>query len=291
MVIGTTGNYNADGDNQFTGIFKLNSDWTLDTSLEDKGYSLMTLNHRFSSGISGQVFRSDNEFFVTHLIQNEGESDMDFLVVKYHYLYQINGLADNVTATTSSGRSLRTQDGSGIVQENTVVEIKKDAKPIAKIVVDMTEDKDFSGINMESDEGSYRSYIHGLDEVDGVDNSFTLYIPRDDNDQAVGICPGADSLEEIDIDCEEFYTLEDDDSKVLSIEIDGKDYWSVSGVTGTGGISIDDLEELEEELSETGEGILIWFGTLLIVVCVTISGSALLKNKRVSFSDMDSKML
>lgn len=70
----------------------------------------------------------------------------------------------------------------------------------------------------------------------------TLYVPFKDGDTAVGICPGAASLDAVSATCANFYFLKEGETKngaTASIETaaDGAKYWKVSGLTGTGGFS------------------------------------------------------
>ena len=69
------------------------------------------------------------------------------------------------------------------------------------------------------------------------DEGFTLYIPKGDGDKA-WICPGAASLNEVTLNCSGGYFISEGQTvNGATASVDGI-YWKVSGLTGTGGMSV-----------------------------------------------------
>lgn len=135
--------------------------------------------------------------------------------------------------------------------------------PIADIDINMLESRDWSIVNASTDIVSNRSFAHNLATAPGSYGSFDLYVPKASDQTSVMICPGAVTLSEVTPDCvggvEKYVT--DLDTEIVTI--DTYQYWKVSGLEGTGGISLpilsstagSDQETDVEELATTGNNI------------------------------------
>ena len=122
--------------------------------------------------------------------------------------------------------------------------INQSEKIIASFDVDFTNQLDWSGLTAEvSESKSLFHYPGGFPSLPGapIESTYTLYIPKGDGDKA-WICPGASSLEGISLNCSGGYYLSEGqtfNSATASVEeINGVVYWKVSGLTGTGGMSV-----------------------------------------------------
>jgi hypothetical protein len=65
-----------------------------------------------------------------------------------------------------------------------------------------------------------------------------LYIPRLSGQGGVYICPNADNLGQVFEGCSGGYVLSANDPSVSTENLNGSDYWAVSGLTGTGGLGV-----------------------------------------------------
>ena len=117
-------------------------------------------------------------------------------------------------------------------------------KRVAKFTIDFTGNRDFS--NVVSDSDNRKSLFHVTGDFSNIDGytagspTFELYIPKLASQNGVHICPGAETLAEVTLDCAggiDKYLI---DSDVSIVNISGSDYWQVSGLSSTGGLGIFD---------------------------------------------------
>lgn len=132
-----------------------------------------------------------------------------------------------------------TQISDAFYGSNRTIQMFDGSIPIAEIAVDMTDDRDWAAadITAESDNTEYKAYVHNLTNAEGADNTFTLFVPKDAGDSAVFICPGASSLVDVSEDCTDGFARTESSSYVDIVNEGGQDYWKISGLSGTGGIS------------------------------------------------------
>ena len=113
---------------------------------------------------------------------------------------------------------------------------------------------DMTGVTAGSSKG--KAFFHipgGFSTIDGYNGgTYSLYVPKETGNR-VGICPNADSLEEIDSACPsaEYYTV--DDSNVGVVTVEGTTYWKVSGLTSTGGFTV--VENATDTMSRLEVGV------------------------------------
>lgn len=96
---------------------------------------------------------------------------------------------------------------------------------------------DWDTVHGGADLVGYESYVYGLPLADNTDPTFTLYIPKASSHNRLVVCPGAKSLVEVSTTCAGVTVKQLSDSDVLVVTINGQEYWAVTGVTGTGGLS------------------------------------------------------
>lgn len=128
------------------------------------------------------------------------------------------------------------------------VGIAKETNRIAEFEVNFTENLNWTGVTADVEEK--KAFFHAPVDIstltNGASTSYSLYIPK-----AVGnkvfICPGVQSLEAIVATCENGYYLDANSPNVAIINDAGVNYWKVSGLTGTGGMSL--LEGVVDTLS------------------------------------------
>jgi hypothetical protein len=112
-------------------------------------------------------------------------------------------------------------------------------KRVAEINVNFEADRNWDNLTIDA-EGN-KSLVHfagGISGLPGISGStFTLYVPKNSSDTAVYICPNASLLADVSTSCTGGYSVDDDDDNVTIVTVDGQQYWKITGLTGTGGIS------------------------------------------------------
>lgn len=189
-----------------------------------------------------------------------------FTVNVYNHItnFHTNGIslvADDIGDQILEGKS-------GVLQTSEPVNVKilYNSNILADANVIMNTDKDWSNVTGISDLSSYKSYMHNLATAEGVsEGRYNLYIPYKEGDNAVWICPNVDSLEKINTTCEMGYYLKEGDTNLEKVEYESKLYWKVSGLTGTGGMSIN-----YNELFDTGLSLYINFFLSSIILIYTV---------------------
>ena len=81
-------------------------------------------------------------------------------------------------------------------------------------------------------------YPGGIANLPGqTGGEFILFVPKGDGDSVL-ICPGATTLGQVILGCMNGYYLDEFASNVTIANINGVDYWRVTGLAGTGGMSV-----------------------------------------------------
>ncbi len=143
----------------------------------------------------------------------------------------------NVVLASSPSTDLTSTGVSGT--QTVQFQTNSDA-PIADIPLNFSSDINLSTLTIET--SSTASLVHvsgGITALPGVPalSTYTLYVPKGMGDQ-VRVCPGASSLAQVTINCSGGFTLGNGGSYGgVSVTIDG-DYWKISGLTGTGAMSL-----------------------------------------------------
>jgi hypothetical protein len=108
----------------------------------------------------------------------------------------------------------------------------------ASLWVDFSFNISFSGAVIDTDVVEAKSVLHNTQGISGIINR-SLLIPRIDYTQDVYICPDAASLSEVNENCSNvIFMLVGESSNgmtVSTVSYDGKDYYKVSNISGTGG--------------------------------------------------------
>jgi photosystem II stability/assembly factor-like uncharacterized protein len=99
------------------------------------------------------------------------------------------------------------------------------------------EDLDVSNVDLAMDHEQKKSFLHNLNR------EFTLYIPKGEQDNMIYICPGASSLEMVTSSCPDVVELNANSTNVEIVTIGEREYWAVSGLEGTGGLSAGNLAD------------------------------------------------
>lgn len=262
LIVGAT-NYGGVIDDVAIWLYTESGD--LDTSFNSTGYI------SFDGEASGYdmsykgVFDFSNDIV---LVGSQKNLNSEGAIWKYTHQFQIVGLSSALLVKDIDGNNIG--DGSDFGLSNTVdVYISNPfGLFIAKVTVFFSADRNWSSVMGNVDLTSKKAYISGLSLADGVSSTHSLYVPRDPGDDAVVICPEAESLDEVTVSCEGREIYREGDGDMSIVADGGRSYWLVSGLEGTGGISW-----VYEELPGTGQmlaGGLI-AGLILAVPCLYIA--------------------
>ena len=122
---------------------------------------------------------------------------------------------------------------------------------VAELDVDFNSSPNWSGVTGATAENL--AFFHSTNPISTITNgaasSYSLYIRKGEGDK-VWICPGATSLSEVTLSCANGYFLAEGETKngaTATVITNGVEYWKVSGLTGTGGMSV--LTGLRDTLS------------------------------------------
>ncbi|WKZ31155.1 MAG: hypothetical protein QY318_00060 [Candidatus Dojkabacteria bacterium] len=202
-------------------------------------------------------------------------------VMRAELLYNVTNLAAGL-AVEYNEVSVEEGSGNGAVG-NVVLRLSDASGVIAEVVTSMTQDRDWSTVTAGMSLTEFKSFVHNLLDAEGTAASFTLYIPKRADDNRVGICPGATSLAEVTLECPGFVEYAQGDPGVSVVTIDSVEYWVISGLTGTGGISYS-----EEDLATSGINLVAIIAlSILSITAVTILILRKYKTKSSSISDIN----
>jgi hypothetical protein len=209
------------------------------------------------AGTDNKDAGNDEYFFLTKLTQTTYQ--------------QITGLAPSLTAKTLS--DVDATDNTITNGTSATIRLSlSDTTPIADVTTTFTTDLNWSTVTADSNLTTGTAFAHNLTAADGTAGTFTLYVPKLPNHTRVGICPGASSLASTTDQCEGLYYLtENTDNNLTTTTIDNQDYWTITGLTGTGGFSAEaaaSTDQDTETLAETGQNtnLTILLATLLLVL-------------------------
>jgi uncharacterized delta-60 repeat protein len=247
-------------------ILRLNNDGKLDHSFNGQGYAV----HARETVPGGEVLgeraysvklTSNGRYIVTGSSYYPSESEAgyyDAVLWKYSNRYQIDNLDEELDAKVDSV-NIETGTSNGVYGETTV-NIVKGSAPVADIVTSMVQDRDWDTVEADTSETEYKTYVHNLVGAPGAGASFTMYVLKRAGDDMVGICPGATFMDEVSSVCANIEFRSVTDPTVSTVVIDGNTYWKVTGLSGTGIFSHNQLAQTGAAIwpiAMTGIGVLV----------------------------------
>lgn len=245
-------------------LWRYNANGTLDTTFNDVGY----LTHHDSvnyvrESSAGMVVYGNNAVFLGISCTAHDELSVDIGVVKAKLSYQIAGLPVGLQLTDADGNSIEAGSSNGLAGPTVVYIRDTMGNMIGSVIVDLSQDVNWSGVTGNTDLAGYKSVITGLSGASGASSTHSLYVPKRAQDTSVTICPGATSLTEVTANCPGKLVKNIGDSNVSLVTVGNVTYWKVDGLTGTGGVS-----GSQELLERTGSDVrgLIFPGVVLFLV-------------------------
>lgn len=142
-----------------------------------------------------------------------------------------------VAVDATTGEPLDPSGSSTDKDLSRMVRLNYNGLPLAEIMTSFASDLDWSNVTGAIDEAGYRSVVANLTAAPGTVDEHTLYVPKAAAHNAVVICPDALTLDQVTTSCSNASTLTDAANNVSVATVNGKSYWKVSGLTGTGGVS------------------------------------------------------
>ena len=144
--------------------------------------------------------------------------------------------------------------------------LKSSSLPVVTFNANFSANLNWSSIIVETNDT--KSLFHvptGFANLPGVaDSTFIMYVPKGTGN-SVGVCPGATELSQITTECSGYYILRMGDSRLSTETIGGVVYWKISGLTGTGVVSLLDTFGLRDVMTRMQAGVAsdhtIYFGT------------------------------
>ncbi len=111
---------------------------------------------------------------------------------------------------------------------------------VSDFTVDLTNERDWSDVNLNTLPAESKALVVNLNPTDapGVSESHALYIVKQYGQTSVHICPNATQIADVTIDCAGGYDIQQGAANLSVVTVDGVEYWKVTGLTGTGGLSL-----------------------------------------------------
>lgn len=148
---------------------------------------------------------------------------------------------------TGTGRTIRLQSLAGAA--------------FAQVTADLTESRNWSGVNGDALLADGKSFAHNVANVPGASSTYSLLIliPQNSEGREAVLCPSATALDDVKGDCLGAVRFKANETKAVSnrnvtvtkITIDGASYWKATGLAGTcGGI---DASPRTDAINRSGE--------------------------------------
>lgn len=154
--------------------------------------------------------------------------------------YQVSNIDAGLLITDTNNNNIAVGQSNGLYGSSmAVVKNAADSTYMARVAIDFTIDRSFSGLTGTNNLTDRKTLIQGLPSVEGFDASYSIYVPKNADDQSVVLCPGATSLTDITTTCTNRELMNDSSTNVTVVTVGGQDYWYISNLTDAnlGGVS------------------------------------------------------
>ena len=110
---------------------------------------------------------------------------------------------------------------------------------VAAFDVDLSINRNWAAVNAIALPDSSKALVVNLNPTDapGISSTHSLYLVKQDGQTSVRVCPNATTMEDISIDCDGGFTLNEGDNNLSIVTVSGVSYWKIDGLTGTGAMS------------------------------------------------------
>jgi hypothetical protein len=119
---------------------------------------------------------------------------------------------------------------------NHTIRLLKSGVPLVDVTVDFNTAIDWSAVTGATDPVNFKSVVAGLASAPSTVGTHTLYVPKATFQDGVIVCPHALTLAQVTETCSGAIKLSASSPSVSIVNIGAKNYWKITGLTGTGAI-------------------------------------------------------
>ena len=177
----------------------------------------------------------------------------DIFIAKYSQFNQIANLGSELTADDVSGNNVEVGSLEGLSGAGNTIQINKNGFRISDVVTNMVSDRDWGNVVGDTDTVTGKAVISNVTSAPGTDSTLTLYVPIPSGNPGgfVIVCPNAETLAEVTVVCSGLTVKKESDSDTSKVTINSQQYWKITGLSGTGGLSYQD-EDTEVVITGIG---------------------------------------
>lgn len=199
-----------------------------------------------------RVIANDESSSIFSYVERLG---LNFMVMqKMSLLFQIANLPAHIEAKDTQFNDIEIgSDGGLSTSDETVRIIDADSGlVIVDIPTDMTEDRDWSGLDVQLDTDTQTIIVNGVEDLPGYqdDDGYTVYIPVLPEESTLLFCPDATEVEQLDGACAGGQELSESTPGVSIVVLEEQEYWKVENAPGSGGFASGLTVDQEEEEPE-----------------------------------------
>jgi len=227
-------------------LWRVLEDGTIDTDFGDGGsvtFSTDEVHTEFHSVDIMSTPENNGEIFLIGYSLNSESETYESTIWKYKYAYQIDNLSVGISALNSLGNNIEVGSEYGFIGLlETFMMQDSNNLLFGSILTNLVADLDWTGVSGEVDLITRRSVITVEDGTNGA-ILHALFVPKDETDDTLTICPEALTLDDVYFDCPSGVVYTVDSPGIEIYEFFGQDYWVYVNSPETGGISYRTLDE------------------------------------------------
>jgi sugar lactone lactonase YvrE len=150
-------------------------------------------------------------------------------------IINLNPSADVINTDDSMSLARRAIDPAAINLDSLTAELYFGDYIVSDFVVDLTQNRDWVSVNTIMLPDDSKSLVVNLNPTDapGISDTHSLYVVKGAGQNSVRVCTEAVLIADVNSGCVG-YVLNEGDAGLSSVNINGTDYWKVTGLTGTG---------------------------------------------------------
>ena len=207
--------------------WRYNSDGSLDSGFDNDGFLTY-------EGIDGGNIDFEGD---SVKIQSDGKiviagyafdysTNADMALWMYLSENQLSGLPVGLDALDVSANNIESGTNYGLYGASETITLKDsiDNLLVSEVVVNMTLDRNWSGVTGDSNATTGKSFVSGLTTAPGAASTHTFYvpIPTGVSSDRVVLCPNATSLAQVTVSCGSAITKQESDSDTDKVTLSGQ---------------------------------------------------------------------
>jgi sugar lactone lactonase YvrE len=200
----------------------------------------------------------------------------------------LNSSADVLTAASAASLTMQFYNPAAPGINDINAKLVFGHYTVSDFNVDLTESRDWNQVEVITLPRESKSFVRNLDPAGapGISATHSLYIIKRVGQVSVHVCPDAAMITEVALDCPNGYDIPEGHASLTTVRIDGVDYWRVSGLTGTGAMSV--ITTYLPTVSTTSPATNISSFTATVSGNVTSDGGRTITQRGVVFSTSQS---